>query len=252
MRKIVNPCVCEVYGGKSYNAFARIEYKDGRLSICGVVGPMSNGDCRGSAGQCVDSIRAGVPKSPWTVEMLKQFCDIWDEWHLNDMRAYCAHMKALGWDKQATEKIVLRHYRLTSAAIKKQREAEGEAMTALRNGITFTPTAEQSRYAALPYSAEIYGDVQPDDEFLKLYEPKKKLFDGDTGPEEITTRGWVWYGTSADDTAIRKHSELGFLGRPCPVCDHKYGHGWVLEEVPEGVIRWLESLPDTEIQPAWV
>ena len=47
MKKIVNPCVCDTYGGKA-QAYAEIEYENGRLSICGVIGPKRNGDCLGS------------------------------------------------------------------------------------------------------------------------------------------------------------------------------------------------------------
>lgn len=54
MDKIINPCKCKVYtrtGNEVYrNAFVRIEYKDSKLSMCGVVAPLSNGDCLGSAG----------------------------------------------------------------------------------------------------------------------------------------------------------------------------------------------------------
>ena len=45
MKKVINPCMCEVYGGNA-RGFAKIEYKDGRLSICGVIGPMRNGDAK--------------------------------------------------------------------------------------------------------------------------------------------------------------------------------------------------------------
>lgn len=49
MRKIINPCKCKVYtrtGNKvERNAFVRIEYKDSKLSMSGVVAPLSNGDC---------------------------------------------------------------------------------------------------------------------------------------------------------------------------------------------------------------
>ena len=61
MYKIINPCKCKVYtrtGNEvDRNAFVRIEYKDSKLSMSGVVAPLSNGDCLGSAGQCVDEIR---------------------------------------------------------------------------------------------------------------------------------------------------------------------------------------------------
>ena len=74
-KKIVSPAMCEVYNGKTARAFAKIEFSDdGRLSICGVIGPMGNGDCKGSAGQCVDSIREGKPCDGWDEEMLARFC----------------------------------------------------------------------------------------------------------------------------------------------------------------------------------
>lgn len=98
-KKIINPCTNEVYiyNGKErrVNSFCKIEYQDGKLSITGVIGPKSNGNCWGSCGQCVDEIRKGEPTKEWSFEMLQKFCDIWDEWHLNDMRPYCSHMKKI-------------------------------------------------------------------------------------------------------------------------------------------------------------
>ena len=146
MKKIINPCKCDV-GYKNhytYDAFVEIVYKNDILSLHGVIGPMRGGNCRGSAGQCQDEIRKGVPKAPWTKEMVDKLCDIWGRWHLNDMRAGCEHQRALGW--------------------------EGES----------------------------------------------------------------------------------YIGKPCPVCGYKYGTAWLKEEVPSGVIKWLESLPESEIEPAWI
>ena len=55
-KKIVNPCKATGYhkNGKEFlcNVFCEITYKDGTLTIHGVVGPISNGDCYGSCGQC--------------------------------------------------------------------------------------------------------------------------------------------------------------------------------------------------------
>ena len=102
MKKVINPCWCRVHKrrGEGYNnvrGFAKIEFVNGRLSICGVIGPMANGYCRGSAGQCTEEIRKGKPADGWTREMLDKLCDIWDEWHLNDMKPYCEHQEQLGW-----------------------------------------------------------------------------------------------------------------------------------------------------------
>ena len=98
MKKIINPCKCDVgyRNHYTYNAFVEIVYKNDILSLHGVIGPMISGNCRGSAGQCQDEIRKGVPKAPWTKEMVDKLCDIWDRWHLNDKRAGCEHQRALG------------------------------------------------------------------------------------------------------------------------------------------------------------
>jgi len=44
----------------------------------------------------------------------------------------------------------------------------------------------------------------------------------------------------------------GLMCRACPVCGYKYGTAWLKEEVPSDVIVFLQRLPDTDRQPAWV
>ena len=113
MKKIVNPCFIDIKQGcvvRHINAYAEITYENGRLSIHGVIGPKPNGNCWGSCGQCQDEIRMGIPAVGWTPEMLIKFCNIWDAWHLNDMRPYCEHQKALGWDELAREKVEICHH----------------------------------------------------------------------------------------------------------------------------------------------
>lgn len=105
MKKIINPCKCDVgYANHAhYDAFVEICYDEnkGKLSLHGVIGPMESGNCRGSVGQCQDEIRKGVPKAPWTKKMVDKLCDIWDWWHLNGMRADCEHQRALGWEGES-------------------------------------------------------------------------------------------------------------------------------------------------------
>jgi hypothetical protein len=38
----------------------------------------------------------------------------------------------------------------------------------------------------------------------------------------------------------------------CPDCHYKLGHEWLREEIPPDVISFLESLPETDLTPAWV
>ncbi len=242
MKKIINPCKVLVTNRTSqyYNAFAEIEYKDGRLSIHGVIAPRSNGDCLGSCGQCADEIRGGKPTANWTDEMLQKFCDIWDKYHLNDMRPYCEHQKALGWDQKAEQKVTLYHYRQTREAQEKARAAESAAIKALKNGETFTPTTEQVFFATLPNSLTTHKEL--DGENAKYYEPKKPLYNGDKGFTEEKALGWLYEHEHPD----------GILGKACPICGYKYGTEWKEEEVPQEVIEWLFNLPTTKITPAWV
>lgn len=236
--KVVNPCVCSTYYGKA-NAYAKIEYEDGRLSICGVVGPNRNGDCMGSAGQCVDEIRSGKPTEDWTNEMLQKFCDIWDEWHLNDMHPYCKHMKELGWVEQTKEKVKVTKWDRTQETWDKIKAAEKRAIECLKSGKTFVPTPEETMYANAGYGVTTYNDELP--EHPEFYEFREKDCLGHSNTE-YKTRGWISYS----------EHPLGFLGKPCPICGYKYGHGWIKEEVPEEIIKWLFKLPETKTKPAWV
>lgn len=126
MKKIVNPCKCKVYDMHSkiieVPAFVKIEYKEKKpgekvLSITGVIGPMRNGDCRGSCGQCIDEISDGIPADGWDVDMIKKLCKIWERWHLNDMNAACEHQRAAGWIEKA--KIVVKMYKHTTTTEEK-------------------------------------------------------------------------------------------------------------------------------------
>jgi hypothetical protein len=48
------------------------------------------------------------------------------------------------------------------------------------------------------------------------------------------------------------HNKETFKGDPCPVCGYEIGSAWLRKDVPQNVIEWLEALPDTDKQPAWV
>lgn len=38
----------------------------------------------------------------------------------------------------------------------------------------------------------------------------------------------------------------------CPVCGYRIGSRWLKMDVPPAVIEFLESLPDADVEPAWV
>lgn len=81
--------------------WAKIEWNDGRLSITGVEGPRSNGDAKGGSGQIVGHEWDITDYCEgWDAELVAKFRAAWDRWHLNDMRAGCAHQRAEGWNER--------------------------------------------------------------------------------------------------------------------------------------------------------
>jgi len=239
-KKIVHPSMCEVYtraGNKVFaRAFAKIEFSDdGRLSISGVIGPTSNGGCRGSAGQCVDEIRAGNPADGWTSEMLQRFCDIWDEFHLNDMHPECEHQRELGWREQANEIIDQYHWWLDSRKLDAVKSRIAQDVLEGRTPVL----AEEERTAFNSPTWVVTSTEEPP-------EPKAFYVHGSKFHEQIR-RGSAWY----QDSMLGENDPRGILCKPCPVCGHKYGGPWQKVDVPVDVIDWLFALPDTPVRPAW-
>jgi hypothetical protein len=82
--------------------YVRAEYKDGKLSISGVIGPLPTGDALGCCGQIEmefshrdpkdDDTRYSQPIKPseirfapgWNVTLWLDLLDIWHRWHMND------------------------------------------------------------------------------------------------------------------------------------------------------------------------
>jgi hypothetical protein len=86
-RRVVTPGTVDVGRATRATLFVTIEWAKGRLSITGVEGPRSSGNAAGSAGQCTDSLNDVAPAPSWTPSMIARLHEIWNRWHLNDMRA---------------------------------------------------------------------------------------------------------------------------------------------------------------------
>ena len=92
MQKIVNPIIKKTYGGRSYKVFISIKFVNGKLSISGVEGPLKSGNAIGSCGQIDMHLRNEDMKDwkfekDWTPAMMVELLEVWDRWHLNDMKA---------------------------------------------------------------------------------------------------------------------------------------------------------------------
>jgi hypothetical protein len=63
-----------------------------RLSLSGEVVEYRHRDAY-AAGQIVDTLdEITTPAPGWTLDEIREVREIWQAWHLNDMRAACAHM----------------------------------------------------------------------------------------------------------------------------------------------------------------
>lgn len=121
MRKVIHPCDVPMWDGKKYPMFCKIEYKDGRLSITGVIGPHAGyADGRGSGQHAAlrgqidmefdhldptqndsrydDPIKAISLRfaAGWNRAKWYKFLDAWHNWHLNNMHSECEHQQAKG------------------------------------------------------------------------------------------------------------------------------------------------------------
>lgn len=168
-------------------------------------------------GQCLDTIAPYID-NPVFSEIFR----LWKLYHLNDMHPECEHQAAQGWREIAGKKVTLYHWRMTREAMNEQKAAEKAALVALKCGEIFKPTIKQKFFANLSYSLITHTETPPKN-LAKYYEPKKPLYNGDTGHTEVKALGWL---------RESEHPE-GILSKACPVCGYKYGTSWVYFPIPE-------------------
>jgi len=104
-------------GYRRASCYVKIKYEEGKLSISGVIGPLSSGNALGSCGQidmdfdhgpasdkhgALSLIRAGEIKfaKGWDRDKWYRFLRIWEYWHLNDMKAGCEHQREEKWEER--------------------------------------------------------------------------------------------------------------------------------------------------------
>lgn len=243
-KKVINPASVPVSPHRKVPMFCKISWKDGNLSISGVIGPKSNGDAVGGCGQIDMEFRHRNPAHDderyqdlitpeqldfcpgWNEEKWLSFLDIWKEWHLNDMTAGCEHQQE--WDVK--KKLPLVDYKWSTKYYKARQDAAdglgtpenwpeiSQAVARLTTGI------DRPRY--------------------ETEEAKLLLADGwvEAGKPRTEAAGWV---------SEKRHPE-GLLSKPCSVCGYRYGSSWLKREVPESVLEFLAALPPTTVTPAWV
>ena len=224
--------------------WVKVLYIDGRLSITGVHGPLRNGEAHGDCGQVTERL-AELLQFPAQIrveggaETVRRLLEIWQRWHLNDMRAYCEHQIAIhNWDIE--ERVQLWRWQLDSSLFSLQRKIKDAAQGQLMAGQTVSYSAHELELLRKPLSAWTHDDQPPSDGY--------KL---DTTTVVPVSSLWPMeeLGKSSLFTLEHCHPK-GILGKPCPTCGHKWGSAWLREDVPEEVLQFLASMPhDPENYP---
>ncbi len=117
--KTIRPGCIHVFDHKKSDVFCAIKWDGECLSITGVVGPKSNGNCDGGAGQIdmefahrekadddgryESPIQAGdidFAVNGWDAEKWLDFLDVWKRWHNNNLTPGCEHQTAEGWSNR--------------------------------------------------------------------------------------------------------------------------------------------------------
>jgi hypothetical protein len=150
---------------------------------------------------------------------LKRILDIWKEYHLNDMHAECVHQEEAGMRELASQPLYKAEYTMTHDTIVKQRKVEDFIKEELVQNGTVTLSQDQRDLYTMKYSIKKF--------FLNADEAKENIPEGYKLKEiEATLRG---------HTSLSE-SEFGLLGKECPVCGYKYGHGWTYRPIPEEIL----------------
>lgn len=68
--------------------WVRIRFDGAKLSITGVIGPLSSGNALGACGQIMGDLKGDqfTPARGWTPHMINDLYHAWNDWHMNDMR----------------------------------------------------------------------------------------------------------------------------------------------------------------------
>ena len=236
--------------------YVRVEFKGGKLSLCGVEGPRANGDAAGSSGQIQQPPFTRFARG-WSQPLADRLWKLWSRWHLNDMRAGCEHQRAQ-WD--TSKEIVFNEYsiewttrrQLERDADKQVKAFDGRGIAGrLVCGAGGATLAKASPAYAMLRALRASG-IAPFEwralDAAALARMRRKLPEWEMLAPLLKTRerreraGWV------------RPSEhpAGLMCKPCDVCGYKYGTAWLNEDVPAEVIDELFAMPVGDHTPAWV
>lgn len=204
----------------------------GALSLTGVEDPSPNGNCHGSFGQINGNYRNGTACitrfiKPWSGKTWDRLLSIWDEWHLNDMFAYCEHLTKAEFLRPLMVPKYVAANKLAHLIAKARRDLPSAKILLHINKI-------------LDRNREGCRCRHPD------------LWDGPM--RNLVACGYLRPGVpetrSAGHVYPTEHPE-GLLMATCPVCGYRQGTDWLRRELPTDVVKFLENLEEAKTPCPW-
>jgi hypothetical protein len=202
-----------------YNVFVNIEYNNKRLSITGEESTISK-RCMRSAGQITLNPDEIEYASGWNKKKVERLNEIWNNWHLNDLRAGCKHQRTY-WD--LNKKVEVFNFTWSKKFHNMRKRAEDGLMDKKEYNeykqivlSVFEATVNTTHHKWL--SPLVCGLL-----YQGLIQIKGK---------ETTDAHWV---------RTEEHPE-GLLCKPCKICGYKYGTKWLHEDVPEEILKELMEM----------
>jgi hypothetical protein len=214
----------EVYIGRlkddhRYHVFVKIEYNNKRLSITGEETTKNKKYFRSSGQITLDPNEIEFAPG-WNKEKVERLENIWNKWHLNDMRTGCEHQrKNWNFDKEIeivdftwSKKFNDMRKRAEDGLMSEQEYNEYKQLVPN----VFEATVNTTRHRWM--SPIICG---------LLYKKLIRI----TGTRTNQVR-WVHQDEHPD----------GLLCKPCEICGYKYGTKWIHEDVPEEILQELMEM----------
>lgn len=187
-------------------------------------------------GQCVDAVAALFPND----NKLQRMKEIWERWHLNDMRAHCQHQRLLPAsqcrDMEMLEVEVEFHafHALEKAAAKDDLGAEAKTLANLQ---AFGVTPFKKTRMDFDRANRLYA-------YLDRWMPGWKEGQTEYAPGNNLVARPI---KEALNRLRPSEHPMGFLGKECPECGYRYGSAWKPEAIPADVVAEIESwAPDSQ------
>lgn len=183
------------------------EDKEGRpvFTACGNVWNARHTDII-MGGQCVDTVWEKYGRQLTNKKLYREIMTLWEKYHLNDTNAWCEHQNyGNGIHKDITIHKLSGNEEYDR--ISKIRELPDRYLKVTDEGLKNVPMA------LYEYSS---------------YDLKKGT------NTEVKSNGWITYD--------EKYSPEGLIGKECPICGAKYGHGWYYMPIAENDLARIKEL----------